>query len=311
MRRRRSARSGAARSGPGTRSRRPRWFGRRHSSHRARFYAWASGRGAQHRCGRPVLCRRHRGRVDGRDGGGVECAGGDRVRAGPERCWRAPHGWWSRVVLRLRFGVLEVISTLLLNFVAEALVSLMVQGRSRSTRTSIRRVSRSPWPLRLPVLPGTRLHLGFAAALVAAGAPLVRFPAHDAVGFELRAAGHRPRAATGDGRVRGAAPRGRCPAGIGRVRRPRGWRRGWRCQLCALSQPVAGLRVHRHCGGAARPARSLVGSWQGILFGALEAGAGAMQRDAGVPAVAVYVAEAVTILAVLLADAPPRGAVTW
>ena len=31
----------------------------------------------------------------------------------------------------------------------------------------------------------------------------------------------------------------------------------------------------------------------GLLFGALEAGAGAMQRDAGVPAVAVYVVEAV------------------
>jgi simple sugar transport system permease protein len=39
-----------------------------------------------------------------------------------------------------------------------------------------------------------------------------------------------------------------------------------------------------------------------VLFGALEAGAGAMQRDAGVPAVAVYVAEAVIIVAVLLAD---------
>ena len=33
----------------------------------------------------------------------------------------------------------------------------------------------------------------------------------------------------------------------------------------------------------------------GLLFGALEAGAGAMQRDAGVPAVAVYVVEAVVI----------------
>jgi simple sugar transport system permease protein len=39
-----------------------------------------------------------------------------------------------------------------------------------------------------------------------------------------------------------------------------------------------------------------------VLFGALEAGAGAMQREAGVPAVAVYVAEAVIIVAVLLAD---------
>jgi general nucleoside transport system permease protein len=44
----------------------------------------------------------------------------------------------------------------------------------------------------------------------------------------------------------------------------------------------------------------------GLLFGALEAGAGAMQREAGVPAVAVYVVEAVVILVVLLADAAAR-----
>ncbi len=45
----------------------------------------------------------------------------------------------------------------------------------------------------------------------------------------------------------------------------------------------------------------------GILFGALEAGAGAMQRDAGVPAVAVYVVEAIVILVVVLVEAGPRG----
>ena len=39
----------------------------------------------------------------------------------------------------------------------------------------------------------------------------------------------------------------------------------------------------------------------GILFGALEAGAAGMQRDAGVPSVVVYVVEAVVIIAVLLA----------
>ena len=44
----------------------------------------------------------------------------------------------------------------------------------------------------------------------------------------------------------------------------------------------------------------------GVLFGALEAGAGAMQRDAGVPAVAVYVVEAVVIVVVLLAEAGAR-----
>ena len=41
---------------------------------------------------------------------------------------------------------------------------------------------------------------------------------------------------------------------------------------------------------------------------ALEAGAAAMQRDAGVPAVAVYVVEAIVILVVVLADAAKRRA---
>jgi simple sugar transport system permease protein len=48
----------------------------------------------------------------------------------------------------------------------------------------------------------------------------------------------------------------------------------------------------------------------GILFGALEAGAGAMQRDAGIPAVAVYVVEGVIILVLLLAEVTARRART-
>ncbi len=40
----------------------------------------------------------------------------------------------------------------------------------------------------------------------------------------------------------------------------------------------------------------------GLLFGALEAGAGAMQRDAGIPAVWVIAVEALIILAVLAVD---------
>jgi simple sugar transport system permease protein len=46
----------------------------------------------------------------------------------------------------------------------------------------------------------------------------------------------------------------------------------------------------------------------GVLFGALEAGAAAMQREAGVPAVAVYVVEGVIILVVLLGEAVARRA---
>ena len=41
-----------------------------------------------------------------------------------------------------------------------------------------------------------------------------------------------------------------------------------------------------------------------ILFGALEAGAGAMQRDANVPSALVSVIEALLILGVVAAQAP-------
>jgi simple sugar transport system permease protein len=44
----------------------------------------------------------------------------------------------------------------------------------------------------------------------------------------------------------------------------------------------------------------------GVLFAALETGAAAMQRDAGVPSVAVYVVEAVIIIVVLVGDSLGR-----
>jgi simple sugar transport system permease protein len=45
----------------------------------------------------------------------------------------------------------------------------------------------------------------------------------------------------------------------------------------------------------------------GILFGALEAGAGAMQRDAGIPAVAVQVVQAVVIVTMVVAQRTANG----
>src|SRR5262245_33892456 len=63
------------------------------------------------------------------------------------------------IVLRLRFGVLEVISTLLLNFVAEALVSWMVQGPLQESKHIYPQSDMLPLAARLPMLPGSRLHL--------------------------------------------------------------------------------------------------------------------------------------------------------
>src|SRR5207253_6483142 len=104
------------------------------------------------------------------------------------------------VWLKLRFGVLEVISTLLLNFVAESLVSLMVQGPLQESQHIYPQSDPIAEAARLPVLPGTRLHAGLAIALGAAVALWYVF-ARTLWGFRLRAVGAGPRAAEISGRI--------------------------------------------------------------------------------------------------------------
>ncbi len=210
------------------------------------------------------------------------------------------------VILRIRYGVLEVISTLLLNFVAEALVSFMVQGPLQEPThvyPQSAAIARSAW---LPLLPGTRLHLGFA--LAAALAVLLWWVfTRTRWGFELLAVGQGERAARISGRIKVA--------------------RTLAVSLL-LSGAIAGLAGATEVGGVShalyqnlspgygftaiavallarlRPAW-IIGS--GIMFGALEAGAAGMQRDAGVPAVIVYVVEAAFIIALVLIDARQRA----
>ena len=203
--------------------------------------------------------------------------------------------------LRFRYGVLEVISTLLLNFVAEALVSFMVQRPLQESQHIYPQSDPISVAARLPVFPGTRLHVGILLALSCCVLAWYVFR-RTLLGFQLRAVGRgrgRRGSRAGCGCKRLGAMRCWCRG----TRGPRRRRRGERRELRAVSQPFTGLRFHRHRGGVAGPPVAGGDRRQCLLFGALEAGAGAMQRDAGVPAVAVYVAEAVTILAVLLADA--------
>jgi simple sugar transport system permease protein len=209
------------------------------------------------------------------------------------------------VVLRLRFGVLEVISTLLLNFVAEALVSLMVQGPLQEHTHVYPQSEPIAMVARLPMLPGTRLHLGFAAALLLAAALWYVF-ARTVWGFRLRAAGLGPRAALVSGRV--DVPRLTAVALL------------WSGAIAGLAGGVevggVSYALYQNLSpgyGFTAIAVALLARlrpfWivaSGILFGALEAGAGGMQREAGVPAVAVYVVEAVIIIVILLADAAAR-----
>ncbi len=209
------------------------------------------------------------------------------------------------VLLKLRFGVIEVISTLLLNFVAEALVSLLVLGPLQERSGIYPQSDAIVDAARLPLL-GGRLHAGF---LLAAGAALILWYLFTRTvwGFRLRAVGLNPRAAEVSGRIDSA-------------------RVGATALLC--SGALAGLAGGVEVSGVSYAlfqnlspgygftgiAVALLGGlhpigvvFSGIFLGALEAGAGAMQRDAGVPSVAVYVVEAIIIVVALLATTPKGG----
>lgn len=206
------------------------------------------------------------------------------------------------VILKRRYGVLEVISTLLLNFVAEALVSLMVQGPLQEPSGIYPQSAPIPEVARLPLLPGTRLHLGFAVAMVLAVA-MAFVLARTVWGFRLRAAGAAPLVAALIGRVDAGRMAGAALLVSGAAAGLAGALEvgGVSYALYQNLSPGYGFTAIAVALLARGHPLGIVAS--GILFGALEAGAGAMQRDAGVPSVTVYVVEAVVILAVLLADA--------
>jgi general nucleoside transport system permease protein len=211
------------------------------------------------------------------------------------------------VWLKLRFGVLEVISTLLLNFVAESLVSLMVQGPLQEAQHIYPQSDPIAEAARLPLLAGTRLHAGLPLALVGAAALWYVF-ARTLWGFRLRAVGAGPRAAEISGRIDARRMGAVALLGSGALAGLAGGVEvsGVSYALFQNLSPGYGFTAIAVALLARLHPLGIVAN--GILFGALEAGAGAMQRDAGVPAVAVYVVEAVVIVVVLLAEASARRA---
>src|SRR5205823_8890405 len=81
-------------------------------------------------------------------------------------------GAWAAIaaLLRARFRVLEVISTILLNFIALYLVGYLVRGPLQEPLHIYPQSKTIAVAARLPrILPGSRLHTGFIIALGAAG----------------------------------------------------------------------------------------------------------------------------------------------
>jgi general nucleoside transport system permease protein len=221
---------------------------------------------------------------------------------------------WAGIaaLLRTRYGVLEVISTIMLNFVALHLVSYLVRGPLQEPTRVYPQSASIADAFHLPRIPGAgRLHAGLLLALGLAGAAGWALR-NTAAGFRLVATGESPSAAASAGGidVRGTTVRAFLVTGA----------------LAGLAGGVAVLGVtfalYENISpgyGYTAIAVALLARldpWRvmatAVLFGALEAGAGAMQRDAGVPSTLVSVIEAALIVAVVAAQAirarrQPRG----
>ncbi len=197
--------------------------------------------------------------------------------------------------LRVRRGVSEVLSTILLNFIAALLVAWAVHGPLQEASGAYPQSEPLLDAARLGMLPGLgRVHAGLlASALLPVAIWVLLF--RTAAGVRLRAVGLAPEVA----RHAGMSP----PREIVRV--------------LLLSGAIAGLAgAIEVCGVTGRLFENLSAGYgftaiavallarlhplavipAGAFFAALAAGSGAMQRQAGVPSVTVQVIEAFAIL---------------
>jgi simple sugar transport system permease protein len=208
---------------------------------------------------------------------------------------------WAGIaaVLRTRFGVLEVISTLMLNFVAANLVSFLVRGPLQEPTHIYPQTDLVSTAVRLPRMwPGTRLHLGAAIALcVAVGAWW--FFTRTAAGFRLRAVGASPTASRTAGRVNVERVAASALVASGALAGLAGGIEvtGVTYALYENISPGYGFSAIAVAVLARLNPLGVLGA--ALLFATLETGALGMQRDAGVPSVVASVLEALAILIVV------------
>lgn len=208
---------------------------------------------------------------------------------------------WAAIagVLRWRFGVLEVISTIMLNFVALNLVSYLVRGPLQEPTGVYPQTAMIAPAARLPrLLDDARLHAGIVLA-VAASIVAWWVVRSTAAGFRLRAAGASAEAAAVTGRIN-----------VGRATF------GALVTSGALAGFAGGIEVagvtyalYENLSpgyGFAAIAVAILARLNPLgvlaaaaLFAALETGALGMQRDAGLPSTLAAVMEAIAILIVL------------
>ena len=207
-------------------------------------------------------------------------------------------GGWAGIAALLRrlSGVSEVLSTILLNLVAVAVVGWAVHGPLREPGGGLPQsaaLPREAWLWR-PFEPG-RFHLG--CVLVALAAVALAVALHRSRwGLELRATGDRPEAARACGvPLRRVQTRALLLSGVlaglgGAVELA-----GITHRLFERFSPGYGYSgIATALLGGLEPGGTTLAS---LLFGAMAAGSGGMQRVAGVPAVTVLLIQGLVIVA--------------
>lgn len=215
------------------------------------------------------------------------------------------------VVLKTRFGVDEVVTTLLLNFVMLLFVGYLVEGPLKDP-------AGMGWPksvplvkeLRLPrIVEGLRLHWGFALALIAAVAVWV-VQARTVLGYRIRAVGQNAQAARFAG-IR-----------VNRVLVQTALISGGLAALAGFSE-VAGLKGH--LSSDLSPGFGYTGIIVAMLallnplgvvatalfVAGIFVGADSMSRAAGVPTYIADILLAVSLLFMVLAIRLTRFRVVW
>ncbi len=216
----------------------------------------------------------------------------------------AAGGVWAGIaaLLRQQFGVLEVISTIMLNVIMLHLTGLLVRGPLQESTATFPQSALIDQALRLPrIVPGSRLHAGVVLAVLSA-LVLAWFLRSTARGFRLRMTGANPRAAASAGGIdvakvaTAAFIASGAIAGLGGAVEVT----GVTYALYENLSPGYGYTAIAVALLARLNPMAAIGS--AFVFGALEAGAAAMQREAQVPAGMVGVAEACVILVLLASE---------
>lgn len=206
---------------------------------------------------------------------------------------------WIAAELKRRFNVLEIISTIMLNFIAIHLVSFLVRGPLQEPTRIYPQTQTFPPSARIPLLvPETRLHMGFALAVVLA-LVLGWVFRQTVFGFKVRATGASPAAA----RIAGLIDTDRTSMAVFLI--------SGALAGIAGSVEVTGVTFALYENlspgyGYTAIAVALIAGLNpvgiiasGIFFGMLETGASALQREFAVPSSLASVVEATLIIGAL------------